>query len=375
MSSSRKILFVIGSLSKGGAEVQLLRLASKMKEQGMWVELFVFENVGSLREEAYNSVNKIYYGKLSSTSSKINKFFSLLQSLHSIFTLCIKKKYDVVHSFLPLANLISAVSARLAFAETIITSRRALNTHQDKSLIWKYLDQFSTLCSHKVVCNAEMVKLDTLTREGDSKKLNVVKNILDEISFGPKKLSKESLGISNETFVFVIVANLIEYKGHSYLIKALSLLALEFPNIALLVVGEDRGILTSLIELSIKENVSNKIHWVGFSDTPADYFNVSNALISSSLEEGLSNSIMEAMFCGIPVISTNVGGSAELLKFGEYGILVPPANAEELAKAMKSLILNYDTCLKNANVVASSVKSEFSSRKIVSDYLKIYNLS
>ncbi|MEL4254249.1 glycosyltransferase [Shewanella xiamenensis] len=370
-----KVLLVIGTLAKGGAEVQLLRLARALKNSNCIVDMIVFERGGVLEQEALASTDQLFFCDFNSESGKFKKILQLLLIVFKIFRLCRLNQYDVMQSYLPMANLIGSLGGKIGGVKKIVTGRRALNTHQDRVPFWKYMDKLSTWFSDYVTCNAIMVKDDCIIREGFSYKYLVINNIASKSFLNRSTLfSREQLGISELDFVFVVVANLIPYKGHKYLIEALSLLSINRNKIKLLIIGEDRGIKRDLEILVNEYGLVSEIIWLGLVDDVGPFYQIANAYVSSSLEEGFSNSIMEAMQFGLPIVATDVGGTSELLCNGKFGVLVPPKNSLMLANAMRMIMECYPQYTDIGIKAKDYLESEFSEANIVAKYKLIYEI-
>lgn len=376
MRRNNSILLVIGTLAKGGAEIQLLRLAKALKKYNCNVDMIVFEKGGILEKKAIESTNNLYFCNFRSDASKLSKVIQLLVITFRIFKMCRAKKYDVVQSYLPMANFIGALGAKIGGVKKIVTGRRALNTHQDRVPLWKYMDKLSTMLSDHVTCNAIMVKEDCIKREGFSDKFIVINNIAEKkIICRGKEFIRHEMGISSHDFVFIVVANIIPYKGHRYLIDALAILSEHMTNIKLLVIGEDRGCMQDLKCLVNKYGLESNVRWLGLVSDVSYYFEMADAYVSSSLEEGFSNSIMEAMQFGLPIVATDVGGTSELLCQGRYGILVPPQNSVSLANAMEMIVVDYDKYIAMGVTAKDYLDTQFSEERILSQYKKIYSVS
>ena len=94
--------------------------------------------------------------------------------------------------------------------------------------------------------------------------------------------------------------------------------------------------------------------------------------ISTSEIEGLSNSILEAMASGIPIIATNVGGTAEIVTHGESGILVSPYAPEEVAHSARLLANDLDLCARMGRCGRALAESKFSLRSMVDAHERLY---
>lgn len=377
-ASSRRILFVIGTLGKGGAETQLLMLMRELKENAaLRPEVFVLEAQGVLLPEVQALGIKIHDGGYSSVGSKSRRVLLLLRAFLRLWWLLISLRPCVVNGFLPLANFMSAVAGRLAFIQRIVTSRRALNTHQDRYPIWRIADKLSARLSHVVTANAHAVKNDTLIREGGrADKIKVIPNGVDPHRFELPKATRAnvrlSLGFNETHLVLVIVANLIVYKGHRELIEALAKLKSSFSNMRLLVVGEDRGIGEDLQKLSRKLDVADQIQWLGLRHDIPELLAASDIYVSASHEEGFSNSLLEALVAGKAAVATNVGGNPEMLEFGRLGVLVPSKSSWELAEGIRLLATNEDRRLELGRKAMSIMAAKYGSDQMCARFVAEY---
>lgn len=97
-----------------------------------------------------------------------------------------------------------------------------------------------------------------------------------------------------------------------------------------------------------------------------------DCFVLPSLSEGISNTILEAMATGLPVIATHVGGNAELIEDGMTGLLVPAANSELLARAMLSYYQNQGVARRHARTAQRVAAERFSLDRMVDDYSTLY---
>ncbi len=135
------------------------------------------------------------------------------------------------------------------------------------------------------------------------------------------------------------LAHLSPEKGLGYLIDAAALIPRLRERARFVVVGEGRcrrdlenQVRTNLLEASFE--------FTGFHDAPIHQLRNFDVFVLPSLSEGLSSSILNAMAASLPVVATEVGGIPELIRHGENGLLVPPADARALARAIEDLLDN-----------------------------------
>jgi len=165
----------------------------------------------------------------------------------------------------------------------------------------------------KIVVNVQVIKNSFAKEEMiDEQKIEVIHNGIALQDTGRKTQDtslKKNLGIKKDDLTIVHVANIKPVKGHSYLIKALAKIAPQYPNIKLLLIGEDKldGQMRDLVE---KLGIARNVAFLGKRDDVGSLIRLADICVLPSLSEGMSNAIMEYMQAGKPVIATNVGGQS-----------------------------------------------------------------
>jgi glycosyltransferase involved in cell wall biosynthesis len=336
-----RIFFVIGSLDLGGAESQLVMLTQELQRQGVFCEVFALNANGVLRSKLNDSGIPVHNGRINFASRKLVKIFQFIRAFYILWVTT--RGATTLHAYLPLTNFYGALIGCLRRTDMVITSRRALGTHQNRWPWWKLFDKISNALSNVVVANSQAVADDTVLRDGiPRKKVVVIHNGLDSSRFrvaaNQRDVVRHSLGINSKVKVIIIVANLIPYKGHADLLRALAELDPSYSDVHLLIVGQDRGISPMLHSLAQELGLSARIQWLGIRHDIPELLAAADIYVCASHEEGFSNSLMEALAAGKAVVATRVGGNPELLEYGELGLLVEPKDPRGLASALTNLL-------------------------------------
>lgn len=191
-----------------------------------------------------------------------------------------------------------------------------------------------------VLANSRAV-LSELESEGiRPERLGLIYNGLDAKARArdERDVIRTALGLDQAALIFIIVANLIPYKGHLDLIEAFGKAAERLPQgWRLLVVGRDDGVAPAAKTLAESLGIANNILFLGARNDVPDLLNASDVGLLSSHEEGFSNAIIEGMRAGLPMIVTDVGGNAEAVINGKTGVVVPARDPAALAKAITQL--------------------------------------
>jgi len=166
-------------------------------------------------------------------------------------------------------------------------------------------------------------------------KITIIPNGFDSKIFKeiPQQQARKELSIHSNRKVLLTVGNLIEIKGHKYLIRALKRVVEVEKDILLVIVGSG-PLEESLKKLVRKLNLQNNVWLVGakpHSEIPI-WMNAADLFVLPSLSEGNPTVMFEALGVGLPFMGTAVGGVPEIITSEDYGLLCPPADPECLAE-------------------------------------------
>lgn len=171
-------------------------------------------------------------------------------------------------------------------------------------------------------------------------------------------------------FNLAIVGRLDTVKGHRFAIEAMSMQGVA-ANTHLHVVGTG-PCESELRALAEAIGIGDRVHFVGFRRNVYDYIAHCDALLMPSLHEGLPYALLEAMALATPIIASNVGGLAEVLRDGFTALLVPPSDAEALARAISRLVNNPDLGHRLAQEAQLVQRLTYSVDAMTESYLAVY---
>ena len=372
-----KILFVIGSLNVGGAETQLVMLIQGLVKKGVKCQVFAMQKEGALLSKLDDIGVEVFDGDYLSGLGIIWQVKQLVKCVFRLVRVIRAEKYNVVHTYLPMANFIGSIAARLCSTLTVITSRRGLGRHQDRSSVWRYMDRISNYLSDRVTVNSQGVWRDVVERDNiNENKLVLIYNGIDpsiyDIDNGLRSTMRASIAVRDDDIVIGMVANLIPYKGHKDALAALQIVVESYPKLKMVFIGQDSGIKSELEMVASDRGISEQILFLGRRDDVPMLLSVCDIALVASHEEGFCNALLEAMATGLPVVATDVGGNAEALSAGELGILVPAKDPEKIAEAL--LLLLDDSVLRNkfGKLAREAVAIKYSIETLVDTHLRLY---
>lgn len=149
-----------------------------------------------------------------------------------------------------------------------------------------------------------------------------------------QKNIREEIGLSKEDFIVLSVGELNENKNHRVIIRALA--QLNDKSIHYVICGKGDQ-LNNLISLSKELGVESNVHFLGYRTDVVDIFNQSDLFAFPTYREGLGLAALEAMYCGLPLVTSNSRGPVDFMKNGETGYICDPNKPEEFAKAISDI--------------------------------------
>lgn len=205
-------------------------------------------------------------------------------------------------------------------------------------------------------------KLQTICNGVDVAKFNADLSILD---------ARHQCGFAGSEFIVGSVGRLDPIKNHAGLIRAYSQLAQSFPHARLLIVGS--GPCGEELQHLVKAlGLSDRVTLMGTRDDIPRLLRCMDVFALPSFSEGISNTVLEAMAAGLPVIATDVGGNGELVRNKETGMLIPNRNDQALKDAILLYLKNRDLILQHGNSGRDRVEKQYSLSKMLADYDELY---
>ncbi|MBE0637797.1 MAG: glycosyltransferase [Bacteroidales bacterium] len=347
------ILHIISSLTRGGRERQLAGILKHTDAKAI-----VFNKSAISYEEEYDLTGKIFY--LTSRNPVI-RFFQM----HRIIRY---EKPAIIWSW-------GGFEATFAMLVSLITPARHINgsiRHGivlfNRKQLWR---KIILHLSRQIVANSHAgLKANGLKRG------NVLYNGLDEKFFHPVD-TKQYLAqnpeigdkLAGNAMVLISVANLIPYKDYFTVLKAMEMVRNEGYDFIYLVVGEgpNRAVLEEEIG---KRNLENHVFLLGRRQDVRELLALSDIFIHSSLGEGCSNAIIEAMAAGLSVIASHTGGTPEILD-DSYGRLFEFKNRDQLKAHITRALENPREAEAMGRTAMAVARERFSFARMVSDYENI----
>lgn len=333
-----RLVFLISSLNRGGAEKQLTLLVRNLDRTKFAITVVTIYDGGGLADELRNleNVTVVSVGK----GGRTDNLFALVR----LAALIRRLRPDIVHGYLDVGNVLALVTGRMARAGVVWGIRASsidLTTIDRTSRFYLHAASRVSRWPDAIIANSQAGRDDAVSKGYPADKVVVIPNGFDTTRFAPDPQSglrmRQRWSIPPDAPLIGLVARLDPIKDHPTFLRAAARLRQTNPDVRFVCVGDGpAGLRAELQALSESLGLADCLVWAGEeTDMPA----VQNALTiatSSSISEGFSNTLGEAMACGVPCVATDVGDASHLL--ADTGRLIDVGNAQALAIAWDGLL-------------------------------------
>ena len=351
-----KVLHIIESLGVGGMENGVVNLVNAIDSR-FPSSVFCSKALGGLAKKVTNK-NKVHYCKCKE---------SLFVITFNLFKFCLFNRPDILHTH-SWGTLISGyIVAKLLRIKLVHGEHGTVYFGSTKNLIVQRFIMSRT--DMNLFVSRSLYQKFRSTLELTSK-LKVIHNGVDSLRFKPQKLlKKEYLPAFEKEIIIGTVGRLVSVKNHIWLIDALSQLLGKEVKLVIVGDGELRGDISDFI---VKEKLEEHVCMYGNTPTPELLMNCFDIFVLPSLSEGLSNTILEAMSCGLPIVAADVGGNSELVKNQSNGLLYESNNKVELVSCIRALVENSNIRANYGETSLRIVKEQFSMDVMLKNYQNTY---
>jgi glycosyltransferase involved in cell wall biosynthesis len=362
----------------GGTERQLVNLANGLDASRFDVRLACLRRWGALLGELEQTLPPAEF--------PITSFYrpdTLLQQLR-FAALLRRQRIQLFHAHGFYPNVFGALPARLAGTPVVITSVRdqgdSRTPLQEKAL------RLACTISHGIVVNAEVIRAQLIGQGYPEAKIHVIRNGVDLSRFasgrGQTDLRRE-LGLAADAEILAVVSRLNRSKGIDDFLCAAALVAGRHPRARFLVVGDTYGATpgsatgigsyrVELERLAQRLGLGERVIFTGFRMDVPELLSQVSLCVHPSHSEALSNSLIESMAAGAPVVATRVGGNPEVVEDGVSGLTVPARSPEALARAIDLLLDQPQLAARFAEAGRRRVREQFSVERMVRDTERLY---
>jgi glycosyltransferase involved in cell wall biosynthesis len=282
------------------------------------------------------------------------------------------RRVDIIHAHEFMMNVYGAVAGLITGAPVVTTvhGKKYFFERLRRRLLYRFVAR-----STAMVAVSQDLRRFIAEKVGTSEgRIGMICNGIDCKNYtrseGLDSLRNE-LGISPGTLVVGTVGNLYPVKGYNFLLQAVSRVIREASNVIFLIIG--RGRLKNELEQQAADlGINRQVKFLGFRSDVPRLLQLMDVFVMSSLSEGLSLSILEAMAAGKPVVATWVGGNPEIVQEGRTGFLVPSGDSDVLGSRILTLLKNRDLVKSLGDVGRKRVEENFSAERMAAQYQELY---
>jgi glycosyltransferase involved in cell wall biosynthesis len=283
-----------------------------------------------------------------------------------------KNRIQIVHSYGFYSNVFTVPCAWLAGKSFIVASIRDTGDVLTASQRW--VQKLVCRLADCVLVNAEAIR-DKLVEQGYAPaKIIVIRNGITVTKFGKSQknsLLRQELALPLSAPLVVVFSRLNQMKGIQYFLDAAIILAGRFPEARFLVVGDGES-RKELEEYAWRSGLGQQTVFTGFRSDVPELLSEAAVSVLPSLSEGLSNSMLESMASGVPVVATRVGGNPEVIEHGVTGLLVPSRDSAALAAAIGRVLEDKELAASFAQAGIRRVAELFSMERSVRETEHLY---
>jgi glycosyltransferase involved in cell wall biosynthesis len=371
-----RVAFVTASLDVGGSERQMVQLAERLPRDRFTVEFVLLTRRGPLAERAERAGIRIHTLDWAPGRSIVRHQPDLWRFVRTVR----RGRFDILDAWLFHAYAVASLSRPLTRVPVLIAGRRSLSHHKHAfGRVDRVLDRLTRHRVDAIVANSEAVRTEVAAYEGlDPRQIRVIHNGIEPREpLDPSGRAAIRAGWDAELGDIVVgcVANYKAGKGLETLIRAMASVVSTRPAAGpaarLVLVGEGPrrdGLQRLAEELGLR-------HIVRFHGAEPDAQRIIGAFdvaVQASVSEGLPNAVLEAAAAGVPVVATDVGGTAEALDGGTAGILVPIEDEAALADGITRLAGNQALRREIGERAREFVRTEFSLERFVDRTAELY---
>jgi glycosyltransferase involved in cell wall biosynthesis len=358
-----RVLLVIDELDIGGTEQQILELVRALPRGRYEPVVCCFRHGRKAAEIERLGVRVVHLPKR--RRADLGFVWRLVRLMRT-------ERIDIVHTFLIGANVWGRLAALAAGVPVIIASERNVDIWEEP--VKRFLGRLLALFTSRVVANADAVRAYLIARGVSAERVVTIRNGVDFGRFDrpvDRATLRRSFGVEPDDVLAAVVARLEPQKGHDTVIEAAARLRDRHPRLRFLFVGggsRERD----LAEIVTQRGLGDRVLFAGFRTDSADLIRAADLSVLVSTKEGLSNTLLESLAAGRPVVASTVGGNPEVIS-PDVGVLVPPSDVEALTAALDRLLTDAAAATRMGDRGRSRVRREFSVERMVAETAALYD--
>ena len=358
-----RVLHVVLSMETGGLENGIVNLTNHSDQNDFVVDILCLRERGELADRITNPNSQVLFDE--------NRDSSIITATKKIYRAAKAGQYHIIHAH-GFSTMLATYLANMGLKDVIIINGEHGTLYHDslkQRILQKFL--FSKMDLNLTVSRDLKQKILTLfsvTKDNFKPIINGV----DTERFKPrdKNAIRQTLSIPLDAIVIGSVGRLVAVKDFPTLIEAFAKLDTS-SKLHLVLVGDgtERKSLESLVS---QKDLTDRVTFTGRRDDVNEVVSCFDLFVLPSLSEGLSNTLLEAMSCGIPVLGSNVGGNPEIIDPDHSGYLFDVGNTEQLRELLQGIINDPEKLQTLSTTTRHHILDNHSLKNMVSNYEDTY---
>lgn len=304
----------------------------------------------------------------------------LPQAARELWRILKKENPDIVHTHVFNPTVIGLMLAKWQKRKTVLTRHHSDALHllpsKLKRSFYLKLENLNNRNADHIIAPSKTVRECIVDWEKvPPEKVSLIpygqtRERFDAITPEVIENKRAELGM-NEQLSLVCVSRLFNRKGHIYLFEAIAPLIKEGLAVKLYLVGT--GDYKENLEKFAKDlGIFDNIEFLGWRDDGLAIIGAADIIVHPSLEDALSQSLIESLMLQRPIVATDISGANDTLNGGKYGKLVPPEDSEKFRVALEEIIENLDAARENAKQGRKYLLEYMNAQRVADEYVKIY---
>jgi glycosyltransferase involved in cell wall biosynthesis len=368
MTLKRRLLLLIDRLEDGGAERQFCDLARGLARDGRF-EL----TVGILARR-----RGVHDGAIESLAVPIVRFERSgrlrPRALRGLIRELRRGRHELIHAWKPLACDYAVMAGRLGRVPIVLSSIR---NAQDHDWLHHLRTRIHARFADRLVSNSQAGFASRFRRMRPG--FVVIRNGVDlarlEIDEGRRSRARAELPFAAGTRLVVMAASFTEKKDHATMLDAFAAVARARADVGLVLAGQGPTQAAARSRAAAL-GIAARVHFAGFVEQVEGLLAIADLSIlltdARRHREGISNSLVESMALGVPVVATAGGGTDEVVEDGVSGLLIPPRDAAAAERALLRLLDDRELRSRLIEGARTKVESAFGLDRFIGDHVKLY---
>ena len=370
-----KVLHVIGGSKYGGGAIVVSSLVLLARRLGWQVDVLATD------PDVQNEVRQCGAGIVD--LDVIWREIKPLHDLSGLYHLCTFLRgsdYTLVHTHTSKGGFVGRLAARLAGVELIVHTAHGFAFHEESNALalhaYAALERLAAHCCDRIFTVSSFHRTWALSLGiGSQCQVKAIPNGIPPervVRVRPVEHTRRELGLAPGEFTILNTSRLAREKGATDLIEAIALVTSRTDRAIKCVLAGEGPLKDVLKEQSRRLGLQEQVLFLGFRTDVGDLLAVSDMVVLPSLHEGLSIALLEAMLAGKAVVATALGGTMEILRHGETGLLVPPHRPDLLAQAILALAQDHELRARLGTQAQRAYEARYTAECMMKQYAVEY---